>query len=110
MNTVMSSQIVTMNTNTVMASTRKLRNVKPSLTNSIAILHVSDAQNARSPACSSFRAPQPSGAGGSPMRAPFLLEHYSIGILLLCTRKPLKLYRFHIGDHYGKGKSIRNVR
>jgi hypothetical protein len=44
MNTVMSSQIVTTNTNIVKASTRKLRNVKPSSTNSIAILHVSDAQ------------------------------------------------------------------
>ena len=43
--------------------------VEPSLTNSIAILHVSDAQNARSLACSSFPAPQPSGAGGSPMQA-----------------------------------------
>src|SRR5262249_37236199 len=104
MNTVMSSQIVTTNTNTVMASTRKLRNVKPSLTNSIAILHLSDAQNARSPACSSFRTPQPSWAGGSP------LEHYSTGMLLLCVVQPLKLYRFGAGDHYAKGKSNRNDR
>src|SRR5262244_1231105 len=48
MNTVMSSQNVTTNTNIVTASTRKLRNVNPSLTNSIAILHVSDAQYAYS--------------------------------------------------------------
>src|SRR5262249_28521291 len=104
MNTVMSSQIVTTNTNIVMASTRKLRNVKPSLTNSIAILHVSDAQNARSLACSSFRAPQPSGAGGSP------LEHYSSGMLLLWVLQPLKLFHFCAGDHYGKGKSITDDR
>src|SRR5262245_53119903 len=104
MNTVMSSQIVTMNTNTVMASTRKLRNVKPSLTNSIAILHVFDAQNTRSPACSSFPAPQPSAAGGS------ALEHYSIGMLLLCVLQPLKLYRFCSGDHYAEDKSITDDR
>src|SRR5215469_11297935 len=48
MNTVMSSQNVTTNTNIATASTRKLRNVNPSLTNSIAILHVSDAQYAYS--------------------------------------------------------------
>src|SRR5215472_14437377 len=36
MNTVMSSQIVTTKTNIVKASTRKLRNVKPSSKNSIA--------------------------------------------------------------------------
>src|SRR6516162_1099343 len=81
MNTVMSSQNVTTNTNIVMASTTKLRNVKPSLTNSIAILHVSDAQNARSLACSSFRAPQPSGAGGSPMLIPS--EYYCFALLSL---------------------------
>src|SRR5262249_31127830 len=63
MNTVMSSQNVTTNTNIVMASTRKLRNVKPSLTNSIAILHVFDAQNGRSPPYSSIPARQSSPWG-----------------------------------------------
>src|SRR6516165_218037 len=48
MNIVMSSQNHAMKTNTVKTSTKKLRKVKPSLTNSIAILHVSDAQNGRS--------------------------------------------------------------
>src|SRR6516225_3069971 len=52
MNIVMSSQNHAMKTNTVKTSTKKLRKVKPSLTNSIAILHVSDAQNGRSPAYS----------------------------------------------------------
>jgi hypothetical protein len=34
----------------------------------------------------------------------------STGMLLLYPLKPLKLYRFLAGDHYGKGKSIRDDR
>jgi len=34
----------------------------------------------------------------------------SVGMLLLCVLPPLKLYRFGAGDHYGKGKSIRDER
>src|SRR6516165_4991528 len=57
MNTVMSSQNHAMKTNTVKTSTKKLRKVKPSLTNSIAILHVSDAQNGRGPVIAQLQLP-----------------------------------------------------
>src|SRR5262245_29414615 len=57
MNTVMSSQNHAMKTNTVKTSTKKLRKVKPSLTNSIAILHVSDAQNRRGPVIAQLQLP-----------------------------------------------------
>src|SRR6516164_7849983 len=57
MNIVMSSQNHAMKTNTVKTSTKKLRKVKPSLTNSIAVLHVSDAQNGRSPVIAQLQLP-----------------------------------------------------
>jgi hypothetical protein len=57
MNTVMSSQNHAMKTNTVKTSTKKLRKVKPSLRNSIAILHVSDAQNGRGPVIAQLQLP-----------------------------------------------------
>src|SRR5262249_16600839 len=67
MNTVMSSQNHAMKTNTVKTSTKKLRKVKPSLTNSIAILHVSDAQNGRGPVIAQLQLPNyPDGSSLSP--------------------------------------------
>src|SRR5262245_18072816 len=57
MNTVMSSQNHAMKTNTVKTSTKKLRKVKPSLTYSIAILHVSDAQTGRCPVIAQLQLP-----------------------------------------------------
>jgi|SRR5215470_8764985 len=56
----------------------------------------SQRQNEPSSAYSSIPAPQPSLV--------------STGMLLLYTLKPLKPYRFCAGDHYAKGKSIRNDR
>src|SRR5215813_10164887 len=57
MNIVMSSQNHAMKTNTVKTSTKKLRKEKPSSTNSIAILHVSDAQNGRGPVIAQLQLP-----------------------------------------------------
>src|SRR5262245_55051976 len=39
-------------------------------------------------------------------RAPCRKVKYDGGMLLLCSLKPHKLYRFCTGDHYAKGKSI----
>src|SRR5215472_8485705 len=65
MNTVMSSQNHAMKTNTVKTSTKKLRKVKPSSRNSIAILHVSDAQNGRGPVIAQLQLPNyPDGQDG----------------------------------------------
>jgi len=47
-----------------------------------------------------------SGNMSSITRAPCRKVKYDGGMLLLCSLKPHKLYRFCTGDHYAKGKSI----